>query len=199
MKLDWQHISQYVARLLRQEPEKASAPANPPFKRRSPIPGPLESFFIPVDVLEQTQQLMRSFGEEERECYVWWGGYCSHGNGQVLSALYPDVATTHGSVRLDNSVLRRMQRELFDLDQLLLIELHSHPPGAGGQNEVDAAHPAAPYQGFITMVVPDFGFVDMHDLSNIHIYEYIKDNMWRTLESREIKQRFVIDPSIVAV
>ena len=37
-------------------------------------------------------------------------------------------------------------------DQVLIAELHTHPPGAGGQNEVVAAYDAVPYRDKKTLV-----------------------------------------------
>ena len=49
-------------------------------------------------------------------------------------------------------------------DQVLIAELHSHPPGAGGQNAVDAANGATTYPGFLTIVVPNFANPLFYDL-----------------------------------
>jgi hypothetical protein len=113
---------------------------------------------------------MWRFGREDRECYVWWGGYfTSDGDAQVLTAVYPEIPTTRGRVHLGLDALTMLHRELRVLDQVLLVELHSHPPGAGGQNEVDAAHPAATYAGFISIVVPDFADPSFHDLRRTYV------------------------------
>ena len=102
---------------------------------------------------------MQRYGREHREYYVWWGGYfTADGDGQVVTALCPEVETTFGSIHLSNRQLAVLHTQLRDLDQVLLVELHTHPLGAGGQNEVDAAHPASTHTGFITIVVPNFAF-----------------------------------------
>ena len=138
---------------------------------------------------------MRRFGRERRECYVWWGGYTPMPRvGQVVSALVPDIATEFGRVILTRQELGRLQSELHANDQVLLLELHSHPPMAGGQNSVDAAHPASPHAGFISVVVPDFGLTEVRDLSECHVYEYEIANHWRELTSSEIRARFTIEP-----
>ena len=110
-------------------------------------------------LLEATSRAMQRYGWEQREYYVWWGGYfTADGDGQVVTALCPEAETTFGRIHLSNSQLAVLHTQLRDLDQVLLVELHTHPPGAGGQNEVDAAHPASTHIGFITIVVPDFAF-----------------------------------------
>jgi hypothetical protein len=80
---------------------------------------------------------------------------------------------------------------------VLIAELHTHPPGAGGQNDIDAAHAAAPYPGFVTIVVPNFASPILHDLRRCHVYEYVRDNSWRTLDALEIEKKFAIEETFV--
>jgi hypothetical protein len=137
---------------------------------------------------------MRRCGDEERECYAWWSGYfIGDGNAQIVTALYPDIHTEFGHVHLGLPELTAMHEVLRELDQVLLVELHTHPPGAGGQNDVDATHPAATYPGFISIVVPDFASPYLHDLRATYVYEYEAENRWRTLGPGEIEARFVIE------
>lgn len=190
---------------LEDRPSATGPVLNPPQvagtqRRRRGVPNKPERFQIPFAVIEATARLMRRFGAERRECYVWWGGYFdSLGTGQVLTAILPETPTEYGRIHLDRRELRVLQETLRGLDQVLLFELHTHPPGAGGQNEVDAAHPAAPYPGFITVVVPDFGDVNLADLSECHVYEYVGEKRWRELGSQEIRSRFIVDRTDVPV
>ncbi len=169
-------------------------------RRRRPMPDRIRHYDIPLPVLEATDQVMRRFGRENRECYVWWGGYfTSDAEAQVLSVLYPRDRTSFGRVHLKLPTLEKMHRVLRSRDQILLIELHTHPPGAGGQNEVDAAHPAAPYSGFISIVVPDFAFPHLHDLRNTYVYEYIGNLRWRQIDRSEIEERFIVEEANISV
>lgn len=169
-------------------------------RRQRPIPEQIGRYSIPLPVLEATGRFMRRFGEEQRECYVWWSGYfTSDGDGQILTALCPEIRSEFGQIHLGNRELTVLHRRLRELDQILLVELHTHPPDAGGQNEVDAAHPAVTYQGFIAMVVPDFAFPSLYDLRKIYVYEYHKSGRWRELESSEIQDRFVVEESSLII
>jgi hypothetical protein len=166
-------------------------------RRRRKIPNPIRRFYIPLPVLEATDRFMRG---PEVERYVWWGGYfTSDGDAQVSTAVCADAATHYGTVRLTAAQLQVMQLKLRSLDQVLIAELHTHPPGAGGQNEVDAAHPGATYPGFITVVVPDFAQPRFYDLSQCYVYEYLDNLRWRELSDQEILDRFVIEEAGVSV
>src|SRR6266487_3714664 len=126
-------------------------------RRRRGIPDRINRYFVPLAVLRATDGVMRQLGRENRECYVWWGGYfTANGDAQIVTALWPDVDTDFGCVHLHTPQLVALHERLRALDQVLLVELHTHPPGAGGQNDVDAANAGATYRGFITVVVPAF-------------------------------------------
>ena len=143
---------------------------------------------------------MRRFGEEYRECYVWWGGYfTTDGDAQVVTALCPDISTEFGHIHLSNRELSVLHERLRSLDQVLVAELHTHPPGAGGQNEVDAANPAATYRGFISIVVPNFAAPRFHDLRQTYVYEYIQSGEWRELTPPEVEMRFVVEEPFISV
>ena len=178
------------------EPYPTAAPYNSSrvARRRRSLPDQFGRIYVPLSVLKETDSVMRRFGRERRECYVWWGGYYADGEGQVISAIWPEVQTQFGRIHLTNQQLGILNAQLRNLDQILLVELHTHPPGAGGQNEVDAANSAATYPGFVSIVVPNFGFPHFWDLRETYVYEYIHNNRWRTLLREEIKEKFVIEP-----
>jgi hypothetical protein len=189
-------------RILSSESYPSTRPysAPPTGRRRVAVPDQIQHYYVPLPVLEATDRVMRRCGRERRECYVWWGGYfLPDGKAQVMTAIWPDISTEFGHIHLDLDDLNAMHQQLRALDQVLVAELHSHPPGGGGQNEVDAANAAASYRGFISIVVPDFAAPRFHDLRATYVYEYLGDGAWRQLASREIGTRFIIEEPFRAV
>jgi len=189
------------------EPPKSEPPypSTAPFRtiagcRRIPVPERITTVHVPLAVLEATSRIMREFGRERRECYVWWGGSFAPPNGaRVATAYCPKIATSFGRIELDTAAYARLHRELRDRDQVLIAELHSHPPGAGGQNPVDAANGATTYRGFLTIVVPNFANPRFHDLRRAHVYEYEEAGRWRALTSDDIQRKFIIHDTFVLV
>ena len=169
-------------------------------KRRTQIvPQQICRWFVSESVLRATETMMQRFADEERECYVWWSGsFDCHGNAQILTALGAEIPTSFGRVELIHNSLLKLHENLRALDQVLLVELHTHPPGAGGQNSVDAAHPAATYRGFISIVVPNFCRNGLK-LEESHVYEYMARNEWRQLRTSEVRNCFVVEPNFVSV
>ena len=165
-------------------------------RRQQPIPRPIRRIYLPRSVLKATEALMQRFGREERECYAWWGGYFTAAHeGQVLTAFVPDIPTDYGRIELGLPEIGRLHEELRARDQVLLVELHTHPPDAGGQNGIDAAHPAATYPGFISIIVPDFAIHGL-ELASAWVYEYQTRLRWTELSPREIANRFIVEDTL---
>lgn len=169
-------------------------------RRRWPVPDRIDRYFLPRPVLDATGRVMRRFGRDRRECYVWWGGYfTADHDAQIVTAICADADTEYGRIHLNTSQLTALHEQLRVLDQVLLVELHTHPPEGGGQNAVDAANPAATYRGFISIVVPDFAFPAFRNLKRTYVYEYLAANQWRELAAAEIGARFIVEETFVSV
>lgn len=172
----------------------------PAGRRRVPVPEQVRRVYVPRAVLHATSTVMRRFGEEGRECYVWWGGsHTADGHAYVTTAYCPDVPSSFGRVHVGREKLGELHEALRENDQVLVAELHTHPPGAGDQNEVDAANAAATYPGFLSLVIPNFAVPYLFDLRQVHTYEYESEGHWRTLDPAEIEARFTIEPTMLTV
>jgi hypothetical protein len=138
---------------------------------------------------------MRRFGCQHRECYVWWGGYMvGDGVAQIERVIYPEIPTSFGRIHLGRAGVSALQAKLHELDLVLIAELHTHPPGAGGQNDVDAANPAATYPGFTSIVVPDFALPRFARLEDTYVYRYMSKGRWHELTQVEVGRLFNVHP-----
>jgi hypothetical protein len=181
-------------------------PASKPYPsesaaRRKVIPQKaIKRYYLPLNVLEETSKVFKKFADRNAESYAWWAGYISgEGRAQICTAIYPGVETSYGRVYLDREFLGEMHKKLIELDQILLVELHTHPPGAGGQNPTDAANAAVFRPGFITVVVPNFGGPIFYDPRESYVYSYEGEGEWRQLGVEEIQQMFFIEETVVEV
>lgn len=168
---------------------------SPKGERRKFIPDKsIKKYYLPFSVLKSTNDVFKTYAKRKAEAYAWWAGYIFNGDtAQICTVLYPNIKTSHGHIHLDRNILGSMHRRLIDLDQILLIELHTHPPGAGGQNDVDAANSTLFYKGYKAIVVPDFGLPNFYDLRRCHIYSYVGNSRWHKMEIHEIANSFIFD------
>jgi proteasome lid subunit RPN8/RPN11 len=74
----------------------------------------------------------------------------------VLGAIRPEAETTPGSFNVSSAAVARVVRKISDLGLQLVGQTHSHPGGAF-HSEGDEIGARIAYQGFISIVVPDYG------------------------------------------
>src|SRR6266851_4587050 len=74
----------------------------------------------------------------------------------VLGAIRPDAETTRGSFNVPSAAVARVVRKISDLGLQLVGQVHSHPVDAF-HSEGDDIGARIAYQGFISIVVPDYG------------------------------------------
>jgi len=169
-------------------------------RRKHVITQSIYRYYIPLNIMKATDSYMSSHRKHETECFLFWGGYLlGRSEAQIVTLYYPKVITNYGRVYLSNKDITLLNQSLREHDQLLLIELHTHPYGTGGQNTVDASNALSYHNGFITIVVPDFGYPHFYDLRKCYIYEYQNKGLWQELEPDQIEDRFIIEDSIIEI
>ena len=168
-------------------------------RKRIPLIPPARCY-LPKNVIKDTDNVFKKFGNRNAEGYAWWAGYIiNEVEAQICTVIYPNVETQYGRVHLDRKLLSSMYKKLIELDQILLVELHTHPPRAGGQNDVDAANAAVYYKGFKSVVVPNFGLPKFQSLLNCHVYEYQENGVWRKMNRSEIASKIKIEETLIEV
>lgn len=102
----------------------------------------------------------------------------------------------HGEITSETTA--RVLTALDERDLVPIVQLHSHPRQAF-LSETDAIRPLVAVPGFISVVIPDFGFVDLADIGFWSAHEYRSCGQWRELDRRERARRFIIDDSMIRV
>jgi len=155
----------------------------------------LEKVFIPYNILNETSEILRMFGERECEGLVLWLGYVNNDNTcHVRKILTPP----QDSIKSEDGVGYFVTAEtLFSLNKLLsstrlrlLAQVHSHP-GRAFHSAADDRYCIVTAEGGFSIVVPDFGF-GPSDLSQWAIYRLIKGT-WLKLSPRTVKTIFLIE------
>ena len=54
-------------------------------------------------------------------------------------------------------------------------------------------------RGFLSIVIPNFGFVDMMDVANWKVYQYLSKGKWIEFSREKLSQKIVIDESVITV
>ncbi|MEW6227819.1 MAG: hypothetical protein AB1700_06935 [Bacillota bacterium] len=82
-----------------------------------------------------------------------------------------------------------LQAHLRKTGEFVFAQVHSHP-GRSFHSPSDSIHAFSFKKGFLSIVVPDYGRVDMQDLSRCVVFE--RDGGWRRWGSHELARRILI-------
>ncbi len=64
---------------------------------------------------------------------------------------------------------------------------------------IDAERPLVATPGFLSIIIPSFGFVDLADVDVWRAYEFHGRNNWRELDLAERRRRLIVDPSLLRI
>lgn len=178
---------------------RVGSPASPRELGRRELPLSFDRLFIPSLVIDQTEVMLRRHGNCGEEGIGLWAGTPAGGDGFVSTLITPRVSSQgrfHGE--LSAETMAAVISCLDELDLVLLAQIHSHPREAY-LSGIDAERPAIAVAGFISIVVPDFGFIDLSDVDTWATYEYLAPKRWEELDSAARRERLIVDPSLLAI
>ena len=117
-------------------------------------------FRIQASALRETEEAIRSAGRDGYELFVIWSG-TRHGDTFTVSEVHVPRQTSykldHGlCVRVGGSELHRLNMWLYEAQQVIGAQIHSHPAEAY-HSETDDEYPIATLDGSLSIVLPFFG------------------------------------------
>lgn len=120
----------------------------------------VEHFIVGAEVREATERTLRQAGRDGFECFVLWTGMIADEGFRIQKAYVPDQRSMREddelSVHVDSTALFDLNRWLYENNQLLCAQIHTHP-GAAYHSEVDELYPIMTTQGGLSIVLPNFG------------------------------------------
>jgi hypothetical protein len=155
--------------------------------------------FIPSLVLDHTELMLRQHGTAGEEGFGVWAGTLAGGDAFVSTLVVPRVESAggyHGEISPETAAT--VFERLDTLDLVPIAQIHSHPRDAF-LSHIDAQRPFVGVRGFLSIIVPSFGFVDLADVSLWRVYEFERREQWRELDQAERHRRLIIDPSILGI
>jgi hypothetical protein len=154
--------------------------------------------FIPSLIIDHTELVLRQAGTYGAEGFILWAGTLSGGDAHVATLVVPRVSDglTHGEVSAATTA--NVLTALDERDLVPIMQLHSHPRIAF-LSHTDAIRPLVAVTGFISIVIPSFGFVNVADVDVWSAHEYRGPKCWHELDLGERRRRFIVDDSVIRV
>jgi hypothetical protein len=159
-------------------------------------PEHIETIRITSRILSETKSYLQRFGRRHAEGYLCWAGHPLNASSvEITSCIFPpDWKPADSSSGLVGTGMRRtfgMGQAVARRGELIFAQVHSHPYEAF-HSYIDDERPISHRPGFISIVVPRFGFIHMKDLTECKVFEYLGSGGWRDLSQAEVKKRFII-------
>ncbi len=175
-----------------------SSAADPRSFGRRDVEFRFDRVFIPSLIVDHTELVLRQAGVQGKEGFALWAGTLSGGDAHVATLVVPrsSAGPVHGEIRA--ATTSHVLNALDQRDLVPVLQLHTHPRKAF-LSDTDAIRPLVAVPGFISVVLPDFGFVDLADISLWSAHEFAGPRRWREMGSDERRRRFVIDDSLIRV
>lgn len=147
--------------------------------------------------MQETIAFLRTQGASKKEGIVLWRGTVeSHMVGRVTAAIVPEQTALSsaftGHVTVPLEARSRITRQLDQLGEVLLAQVHSHPADAF-HSDVDDQHSIVLHKGALSIVVPNFGAVAFEDLSETETYRLIRWPTWQRLSAPERQRLLVLE------
>jgi hypothetical protein len=116
-------------------------------------------FRIPIDVVQQTEHVLRSVGESGFEAFLLWSGTQdgSHFNVRTVHVPLQNTYKLEGGlcVHIDADELHALNAWLFRAKEVLAVQVHAHP-GEAYHSDTDSAYPIVTTLGGLSIVAADF-------------------------------------------
>jgi hypothetical protein len=154
--------------------------------------------FVPSLIVDHTELLLRQAGTHAEEGFVIWAGSLAGGDAYISSVVIPkmDLGDVHGQISAETTA--DLLNGLDARDLVPVAQLHTHPRDAF-LSDIDSERPVIAVPGFLSIVIPAFGFVDLTDVGSWSAHEFLGAGRWSELTEQDRRQRFIIDESIIRV
>lgn len=120
----------------------------------------VEVLSVPRELLDETEASLRAAGRNGHELFVLWTGRVSGTTFEVHDAHVPrqvSYRSEHGcGVRVDGDELHRLNAWLYKHEQVLGVQIHSHPEDAF-HSDTDDTFPIVTARGGVSIVAASFG------------------------------------------
>jgi len=158
------------------------------------------NFYISHLVVEATEGYLRAWGEHSLESLVLWSGRKTvEGDYCVITCYIPKQQRSSAFVEVEEESMREILSQLYVRKQVLVGQVHTHPPGIIHPSAVDRIRAPIHREGFVHIIVPNYCTQPLENLLQCSVYEYMGAYQWRPLGVDEIKERFIIDNSQVEI
>lgn len=129
-------------------------------------------------VVDDTLAHLRACGKGRRECVVLWLSRADD-PGRPTAVVHPAHSSTGFGYTIEPSWTLQLFEDLARINMRVFAQVHSHPRAAF-HSRTDDEFPFLATEGFVSVVVPNFGFGDPL-ARDWFACELVADGRWRPI------------------
>jgi hypothetical protein len=131
-------------------------------------------------------------GNHEGICFLC--GYETSTVTLYTTTIAPDADHGYGHVRCAEEDIAAVTKVAREHGLGLLAQVHTHPGGSTGHSLGDDNMVFMPFEGMLSIVVPNYGHYGLRPLDSLGVHQY-QDGRWVLCERASIRSNFTILPS----
>jgi len=156
----------------------------------------VQRFVIPAAVLDRTDEALREAGRRGAEMFVLWTGHVVDATFTAATAYVPDQVPHELAdglcVTVDGDALHQLNRWLFEQQQTLAVQVHTHPTRAY-HSATDDTFPIVTQRGGLSLVVPDFATAGVRG-PGVAVYR-LSESSWKRQRRRPTRRLLLLEQS----
>lgn len=145
---------------------------------------------ISKDVIARTFEFLQHHGNNENESHAIWVGSEKDNRFRILDVWFPEQTNTFVSYEVSEEEEYRINVELNKQGLTIISQIHTHP-GNAFHSETDDDWPTVVLPGSLSVVIPNFGFIEIDDLDSWEVYQYNGED-WKHVSKTEVRELFQI-------
>lgn len=154
----------------------------------------VERFRVPTHVIDATDHALREAGSHRAERFVLWAGRVEGAEFRAHVAYVP-TQTAHTlpdgiCVTVHGDELHKLNRWLYENNQTLAVQVHSHPTHAF-HSDTDSTYPIVTQRGGLSIVVPNFARAGVAG-PGVATYR-LDGHGWRYVRGRKLRRLLTLN------
>lgn len=145
---------------------------------------------LPTDILDKTFSFLQKYGHQRLESHALWVGKEEKDTFQITDVWYPDQESTSINYEVSEDEEFKINVRLYNENMTIIAQIHTHP-GDAFHSSLDDEGSALSLPGSLSVVIPDFGFIESTNIDYWEVFQYINEK-WKHISKKEVKKTFKI-------
>lgn len=144
-------------------------------------------------ILKRTEDIFAKYHARRLEAVAYWHGIEGgvDGHDAAMSVVVPKARHSAGNFEVSVEETTKMGRLMTDMSLVCLAQIHTHPDKIIYQSWYDEQNALSNRDGFLSLIVPEYGGVSLRGLRKVTVYERWA-GQWLLLSPEGVNKRIKI-------